>query len=60
MRKRGLSLLLAGVVVLGSANLEFVSEAEQKALPYTDVAENSWYYSYVKNVYDQGADDWSE
>lgn len=54
MRKRGLSLLLAGVVVLGSANLEFVSEAEQKALPYTDVAENSWYYSYVKNVYDKG------
>ena len=41
MRKRGLSLLLAGVVVLGSANLEFVSEAEQKALKE---AEKEGYY----------------
>lgn len=53
MKKRILALLLAGVMALGSVSVSFAKE-EQAALPYTDVAENSWYYSYVKNVFDKG------
>jgi len=41
-----LSLLLGVLFCLGT-----VSSAES-ALPFTDVKENAWYYTYVKDVYD--------
>lgn len=66
MKKRLLALLLVGAMTLGSTGVVFAEEStdttdavtsaaqESKSLPFTDVAEGSWYYSYVKDVNDQG------
>ena len=48
MRKRILSLLLAALLALSLA----APAAAANATPFTDISEDKWYYTYVKDLYE--------
>lgn len=54
MKKRLLALLLAGVLLVGSAGAAFSATKTYTPGQFTDVAANAWYNTSVKKVYELG------
>lgn len=52
MKKRLLALLLAGVLLVGSAGAAFTATKTYTPGQFTDVAANAWYAASVKKVYE--------